>query len=332
MVNNLMALRFLISFCILLCPLAHADDMRPASLSVEHLTGNEFLVKWKVPAKGNQRLSLDVFFDEGTDAVSQPRAQFINDAYLQEWKISRSNGLQGFSVNIQGFISNSSDVLLRVIDVNNNVITEVLNVDQPSFTVKSDTQANASNTILTYIILGIEHILTGLDHLLFIACLIYLCNSIRKLFWTITGFTIAHSITLIMAATGVLTIPVPPVEAVIGLSIVFLALEIARQREDSLTLRYPVLVSSTFGLLHGLGFASVLADIGLPSEEKLTALLSFNIGVEMGQLLFVASVLFCFASLKKLVPNFNITRIRYLVSYSCGITASYWLFQRFLNF
>lgn len=332
MENKQIAQYFFILFFMLIFPLAHADDMRPASLSVEQLTDTEFLIKWKVPAKGSQRLNLDVIFDQSAVAVSPPRSQFINNAHLQEWKIDRPNGLQGLSVNIQGLIANSSDVLVRIIDENSNVITEVLNVDTSSFTVGSDIQGKAQHTILTYIYLGIEHILIGLDHLSFVACLIYLCSTFGKLLWTITGFTLAHSITLIMAATGVLTVPIAPVEAVIALSIVFLAVEISKQREHSLTLRYPVLVSSSFGLLHGFGFASVLADIGLPREEKLSALLSFNIGVEIGQLLFVVILLLCFASLKQLVSSFSLTRIRYIVSYSCGTIASYWLLQRLINF
>jgi hydrogenase/urease accessory protein HupE len=332
MKNKMLALYILILLCILIFPSAHADDMRPASLSVEQLTDTEFLVKWKVPVTASQRLSLEVFFDENVNVVSQPRSQFTNNAHLQEWTISRTNGLQGLSVNIEGFIGNSSDVLVRIIDKNNTVITEVLNIDKPSFTLRSDFHETLQNTILTYLFLGVEHILIGLDHLLFVGCLIYLCSTFGKLLWTITGFTIAHSITLIMAATGVLTIPIAPVEAVIALSIIFLSVEITKQREHSLTLRYPVVVSSSFGLLHGFGFASVLADIGLPGEEKVSALLSFNIGVEIGQLLFVATLLVCFVSLKQLIPSFSLRRIRYLVSYGCGTTASYWLLQRLLNF
>jgi hydrogenase/urease accessory protein HupE len=332
MKNKQIAQYFLILFCILIFPSVHADDMRPASVSVEQLTDTEFLVKWKVPTKDNQRLRLGLVFDKSVVIVSRPRSQFINNAHLQEWKISRANGLQGLSINIDGLIANSSDVLVRIIDQNNKVITEVLNVDKPSFTLRSDIHGKAQNTILTYIFLGIEHILNGLDHLLFVACLIYLCSTLGKLLWTITGFTLSHSITLIMAATGVLTIPIIPVEAVIALSIVFLAVEISKQRENSLTRRYPVLVSCSFGLLHGFGFASVLADIGLPDEEKLTAVLSFNIGVEIGQLLFVAILLFCFALLKQFLPSLSLTRLRYLISYSCGTTASYWLLQRLSNF
>lgn len=323
-----MTSRLLIALCLFACLPVLADDMRPASLSVQQLQGNELLVKWKVPARGSQRLSLDVMFDAATTNVTQPRKELVDGAFLQEWTVSRPGGLQGLGIRIYGLVSNSSDVLLRIVDTDEHVITAVLNVDDPSFTVKSDTAAKASNTVQTYIVLGIQHILIGLDHLLFVACLVYLCDSFRKLLWTITGFTVAHSITLIMAATGVVSIPIPPVETVIALSIVFLAMEIAKQREGSLALRYPVLVSSSFGLLHGFGFASVLASIGLPDGEKITALLSFNIGVEIGQVIFVASLAATFWLLRLAFRNLRLEYLRGPVSYCCGSLATYWVITR----
>ena len=325
-------LLFLFSSQLFIDPRAFADDMRPASLSIEQQNNDQFLVTWKVPAKNNQRLALNVSFDGETEQLSQPRSDFVRGAVLQQWSIQRAQGLQGFSVHIDGLVTNSADVLLRIIDAENQLITSVLNVDKPFFIVEGESQARTSNTMLTYIILGIEHILIGFDHLLFVACLVYLCNSLRKLLWTITGFTVAHSITLMLAATGLVSIAIPPVEAVIALSIVFLAMEIAKQREHSLALRYPVLVSSSFGLLHGFGFASVLADIGVPDGEKITALLSFNIGVEIGQLLFVAGLYIGFYLLKLLWRDLSVEKLRWVVSYSCGSLALYWFLQRLAAF
>lgn len=320
------------ALCLLVCPPVLADDMRPASLSVTQLQGDELLVKWKVPARGSQRLSLDVVFDATTINVTRPRTELVDGAFLQEWTVSRPGGLQGLGIRIHGLVSNSSDVLLRIVDTDDHVITALLNVDEPSFTVESETAAKASNTILAYIVLGIEHILIGLDHLLFVACLVYLCDSFRKMLWTITGFTVAHSITLIMAAVGMVSIPIAPVEAVIALSIVFLAVEIAKRRKRSLALRYPVLVSSSFGLLHGFGFASVLASIGLPDGEKITALLSFNIGVEIGQLMFVASLTAAFWLFRLVFRNLRLETLRWPISYFCGSLATYWVIARTLVF
>ena len=130
-----------------------------------------------------------------------------------------------------------------------------------------------------YTWLGMEHIWIGFDHLLFVLCLIWIAGGIRRILVTITGFTLAHSVTLVLAALEVVSLPVPPIEAVIALSVLFLASEIARGKQDNLTWRYPIAVSSSFGLLHGLGFAAVLGEIGLPQTELVTGLVFFNVGV-----------------------------------------------------
>ena len=152
-----------------------------------------------------------------------------------------------------------------------------LSIGEHSFVVAST--PTTLDVAKTYISFGIEHILEGIDHLLFVACLIFIAGSWKRILITITGFTAAHSITLSLAALNIISIPILAVEAVIALSIVFLAREIVQQRRDILTWRYLVLVSITFGLLHGFGFASAHGDIGLPQNEIPTAFLSFNIGV-----------------------------------------------------
>jgi hydrogenase/urease accessory protein HupE len=193
------------------------------------------------------------------------------------------------------------------------------------------------DTAMTYIVLGIEHILIGLDHLLFVACLVYISGSRKKLFFTITGFTLAHSITLFLSANDFVTIAIEPVEVVIALSIIFLAWEIAKNRQQSLSLRYPVLVSSSFGLLHGFGFAAVLSDIGLPESEKLWALLSFNIGVELGQLVFVLGLFMLVKILSYFYQFFRhkvltLSMLRIPISYFCGTLATLWFLERLLAF
>jgi hydrogenase/urease accessory protein HupE len=188
-----------------------------------------------------------------------------------------------------------------------------------------------------YFWLGVEHILIGYDHLLFLACLLLIAGTFRRVLITITGFTLAHSVTLALAALDVVRVPVPAVEATIALSIVFLATEIARPRRDTLTWRYPVLVSSAFGLLHGFGFAAVLGEIGMPQTEVPLALLFFNIGVEAGQLLFIAAVmpLILLAGWfvrKKDVSSSTVLGIERPVAYAVGILASYWMIERIAGF
>ena len=162
----------------------------------------------------------------------------------------------------------------------------------------------------------------------------------KKLLITITGFTIAHSITLALSALGVVRLPIPPVEAVIALSVVFLAMEIALQKKDSLTYRYPIAVSSSFGLLHGFGFAAVLTDIGLPQVELVTSLLFFNIGVELGQVIFVVGILLLWFLIRKLSFDKNLKRkftskrpvLERSMAYFCGSIASFWMIERLYGF
>ena len=190
---------------------------------------------------------------------------------------------------------------------------------------------DATNVAAQYAWLGIEHIWIGFDHLLFVLCLIWIAGTWRRVLVTITGFTIAHSVTLVLASLDVVRLPVPPIEAVIALSVLFLATELARGRESgSLTWRYPVAVSSTFGLLHGLGFAAVLGEIGLPQLEVVTGLVFFNVGVEVGQVAF-AAVVMALLALSRGKARFHANG-RLATAYLVGITAAYWLIQRTVSF
>ncbi|WP_340318292.1 HupE/UreJ family protein [Rhizorhabdus argentea] len=184
-----------------------------------------------------------------------------------------------------------------------------------------------------YLRLGIEHILTGFDHLLFLICLLWLAGGFRRILLTITGFTVAHSITLALSALGWVEVAVPPVEAAIALSIVFLAVEIYKGSRDTLSWRYPIVVSSSFGLLHGFGFAAVLGQIGLPQTELVTGLLFFNIGVEIGQLIFVMAAITLYLILRKAWAHMRLRAnapviMRHASAAVVGTLASYWLVER----
>jgi hydrogenase/urease accessory protein HupE len=194
-----------------------------------------------------------------------------------------------------------------------------------------------------YLLLGIEHIIGGLDHLLFVLGLLVIARTPKRILLTVTGFTLAHSITLSLSALGMLSLPIVPVEAAIALSILFLAHEISQQQKGSLTYRYPLLISFGFGLLHGLGFASALGEIGLASNEVLVSLLFFNLGVEAGQVLFIlavgALVLMLQRVLRKMpVPQEDASggvmaqRIDLLAAYVIGVPSAYWLIERVAQF
>ena len=218
----------------------------------------------------------------------------------------------------------------------------VPNDGQPGVTVLSPEKSSWSvpdrptwwSVSLEYLQLGIEHILGGIDHLLFVTGLLILARSLRRVIIVITGFTIAHSITLSLAALKLINLPIAPTEAAIALSILFLAAEIARGREDSLAFRYPLLISSTFGLLHGLGFASALKTIGLPTVEIPSALLCFNLGVEVGQITFILCLLgiYRLTSLVRLEPLTCWPGFRTTAGYVLGIPATFWFFQRLAQF
>jgi hydrogenase/urease accessory protein HupE len=199
----------------------------------------------------------------------------------------------------------------------------------------------ADSVALQYTALGVEHVLSGWDHLLFLLCLLWIAGSFRRVLITVTGFTIAHSITLGLSALQIIRVPVPPVEAAIALSIVFLAREIVVGRRNSWTWNYPVAVSSSFGLLHGLGFAAALGELGLPQTQLLTGLLFFNVGVEIGQLMFIGGALAAFWLATHLVrrvptkwiPAFVTPKNAHLAAaYSVGVVAAYWLLERVLGF
>ncbi|NIB44924.1 HupE/UreJ family protein [Pseudomaricurvus alkylphenolicus] len=179
-----------------------------------------------------------------------------------------------------------------------------------------------------YTWLGIEHILIGLDHLLFVACLLFIAGTFRRVLMTATGFTLAHSITLVLSALEMVRVPVAPVETLIAFSILFLAVEIARGRENTLTFRRPILVSSSFGLLHGFGFAAVLRDIGLPQTELVSGLLFFNLGVEIGQVLFILACVAVMALVKRVLSEQRLYQAEAVAIYAVGILSSYWLFDR----
>jgi len=196
-------------------------------------------------------------------------------------------------------------------------------------------EPTAGGVAREYLWLGVEHIIGGLDHLLFVLGLLVIARTFRRVLWTITGFTLAHSITLSLSALGLVAIPILPVEAVIALSIVFLAHEISLDHTNSLTYRFPMGVSFGFGLLHGLGFASALGEIGLVPGEIAVSLLFFNLGVELGQVGFILAVVLAIWCVRQLVRHtpalaeaVSVRSVDLAAAYLIGIPASYWLIDR----
>lgn len=316
---------------------AQAHEMRPAYLEIRESAPGIYDVLWKVPARGaDERLSLHLRFADDVEVLAEPVSGFIAGAHIQRMRIRRAGGLTGTPVTIDGLTSTYTDVLLRLQRLDGAELTHRLTPSSPSYVVEA--VPDKLQVAATYTTLGIEHILLGIDHLLFVACLMFVAGSGRRLFITITGFTLAHSVTLVLSALDLVQLPVPPVEAAIALSIVFVATEIARGKANSLTFRYPIAVSSSFGLLHGFGFAAVLREIGLPYDEIPTALLCFNVGVEIGQVVFVVALIVAMRSLVRLFPRAlrkpicAALPVRMPISYAIGGGASYWLIARVVDF
>ena len=319
---------------------AHAHEVRPAYLEIREAAPDTFNVMWKVPARGEYRLSLHVRLPPECSGAAQHGA-FAGDAFVEQWRANCRGGLVGRTIAIDGLSATRTDVLARVERVDGTTQTVRLTPEQTSFEV---TQApTALDVSKTYFVLGVEHILLGIDHLLFVLGLLFLVGSWKQLVGTVTAFTVAHSITLAGATLGWVYAPQAPIEATIALSVMFVAAEILRRAQGgrTLTASAPWLVAFVFGLLHGFGFSGALRAVGLPEQDIPLALLFFNVGVEAGQLAFIAVVVLALSAATRLLrkpghaehgPWHAESLIRVPVAYVIGSVAAFWTVQRVASF
>jgi hydrogenase/urease accessory protein HupE len=322
---------------VLVAQPARSDELRPGYLELRQTAPDTYNLLFKIPARGEDlRLAIYLKLPEGSQDVGPPRSSFGDGAYVERRTIRRDGGLIGHAVTIEGLSATSTDVLVRVESLAGALQTERLSPTRTAFVVQA--APGAGEVAATYLGLGVEHILFGFDHLLFVLALVILVRDWRRVAVTVTAFTIAHSITLAAATLGFVNVPGPPVEATIALSIMLVAVEIlnARRGKPSFTQRLPWLVAFSFGLLHGFGFAGALAEVGLPQHAIPVALLFFNIGVETGQLIFVAAVLSLiwllrYAALLLLEVSLvqrAFDRLDGAVAYGIGGVSAYWLMER----
>lgn len=308
------------------CAPVGAHEMRPGYLEVRESTPGRYAVLWKQPALGEMRLRIDPVFPAPCALEGERVRQLLPGAYLDRMTITCEGGLAGKAIAVTGLEATFTDALVRVQLLDGRTLTEILKPTRPRFEIPA---SGVSAGAATYVWLGIEHILAGVDHLLFVLGLLLLVRGRWLLVKTITAFTVGHSVSLALATLGAVSVPAPPLDAAIALSILFLAGEIVRARrgEENLTERRPWLVAGAFGLLHGLGFASALTALGLPSSAIPLALLLFNIGVEIGQLLFIALVL-------ALLASWRVLEVRWpawsepVPVYAMGIVAAFWFAER----
>lgn len=313
-----------------------AHEIRPALLDINEREPGLFDAQWKVPALGEMVLPIQPVFPECMNPVGPPSAHAAPGAILQYFSFKTDGApIAGETILIDGLTGVQIDVLLRIKLANGDSHSIILRPKSPSFVIPE--RASKGAVSWSYLKMGATHIFGGIDHLLFVFALVVIVPNRWMLLKTITAFTVAHSITLASASLGFVHVPPGPTEAVIALSIVFLAVEIihSRQGKFSLMERYPWIVAMTFGLFHGLGFAGALSEVGLPQHEIPLALLMFNVGVELGQIAFVFVVLgviglFCAATAKVLA----ITPLRrwQLVPYVIGCVAVFWTIERTLSF
>ena len=331
-------IRVLLILLLLLAAPAAADDFKPAYLQLTQRDATSYDVLWKVPALDEiTSLALRPLFPAGTRALTPPRSTYATGSSVIRWRVAVPGGLDGKPVHFEGGSAGRTDILVRMERLDGSEQLERISPASPVFTAVPS--PGPFEVIASYTRLGIEHILTGVDHLLFVAALVMLVRGPRQLFLTITAFTVAHSITLALATLGVVDVLGPPVEAVIALSIAFVAVEIVqRQRGNpSLASEKPWLVAFSFGLLHGLGFAGALAEVGLPENNIPLALLFFNVGVEIGQLLFVAvllaaAALFARVRARRAAVPLDPRLYPLLPAYVIGGLACFWLFERVAAF
>jgi hydrogenase/urease accessory protein HupE len=324
-----------VAMFLALCGSALAHDVRPGYLSLTEREDGRFDVLFKVPASGETQMALEARLPPACrDTAPQHDLEGVGGATVERWTIDcAAGGLESGEISIAGLELTLTDVLLRVEWRDGTRFSTVL---RPEANVVRPARKDAGKATVPaagFLRLGIEHILGGVDHLLFVLCLVLLVDGARRLFFTITAFTLAHSVTLALATLGVVHVPSRPVEASIALSIVLLAVELVRQwrGEDSLTIRKPWLVSFAFGLLHGLGFAGALSQVGLPQGDIPLALFLFNVGVEVGQVAFVSTVLTLLAGGGALLRRFSWKLPRWaplLPAYAIGCVAAAWLLQR----
>lgn len=319
----------LVASALAIASTAWSHEIRPGYLELRESQDGSYELLWKKPAGGEVEIRIAPVIPEGCRLLTPDRQQITPGAVLVRGTLQCERGIGGKTLRIAGLEATVTDVLIRIHHADGRVESHLLRPSSPTVTLGAIT--TAGGRAFAYLRLGIEHILLGVDHLLFVLGLLLIVSDRWMLVKTITSFTLAHSITLAIATLGYATAPLPPLNAAIALSILFLGPEIVRvwRGETSFTIRHPWIVAFAFGLLHGFGFASGLTSMGLPRAEIPLALLLFNVGVEVGQIFFVILVLLLersFQTLEIRWPRFAAA----LPGYVVGSLGAFWTIQRTL--
>lgn len=326
-------IRWLIAALLVLtaAPLA-ADELRPSAIEMTERGDGEWVIEWKLPVAATRAANALPFAQPVIPAScamqGEPVQRADTLALLGRADLICEGTLAEEQFGLTELIGNA-DAIARFVPLDRPVQSFRLTAEAPAATILAE--PDRWQVLRDYLVIGAEHILFGWDHLLFVIALVLLVRGPWPVVKAATAFTVAHSITLVATTLGYTGLPGRPVEALIALSIVFLAVEVAlvlREPErQTFTRRFPWVVAFGFGLVHGFGFAGALADIGLPQGEIASALLAFNLGVEAGQLLVIAALVALLALLTRAAPKVETPAIR-LATYGIGITGSFWLIER----
>ncbi|TDQ15071.1 HupE/UreJ protein [Algoriphagus boseongensis] len=319
----------IVFLCMIASQLAWGHEIRPAFLQIQEKSPGKFGVFWKVPRTVDKVLDIQPKFESNFTLNQTQEPRLLEAFMLYSYELQGESSLENSELSIENLKETGIDALVDIRFLDGRHYTFLL---QPtSNAVWIPEKSSKLQVAKTYLIFGIEHILLGYDHLLFVLALIMISSAWKKLIKTITAFTLSHSITLSISALGYTALPGAPVETVIALSIVFLALEVLKFQggKPTLTSEKPWLVAFIFGLLHGFGFAGALSEIGLPSNEIPVALATFNFGVELGQLLFVGVII----GLWKLIQGHVQVKPwqKKVIPYGIGSIAVFWVIERIIN-
>jgi hydrogenase/urease accessory protein HupE len=303
-----------------------AHEVRPAYLQIDQVGQDRFSVLWRTPLFSGMRLPVVLQFSDAIKQATEPSKRQLSDSIVERSMIEAAGGLPGERITFVGLQATITDVMVRVKLEDGTVNTTLVRPSQPWIDIEA--RQSPLEVVKVFVVSGIEHILFGFDHLLFVAALMLIVRRWGMLLKTVTAFTVAHSITLTCATMGWVNLPSGPVEIMIAFSIVLVGAEIIRMERGgtSLAIEWPWIVAFFFGLLHGFGFAGALADFGLPQGDISLALFSFNVGVEVGQMMFIAALLLAVHLIRRI---YEIPRQAAVASaYAIGIMAAFWCIER----
>ena len=318
-------MRLLTLLLMIVLPVAaQAHRFAPSALDVRALSNGEISVVWKTPAQATSNVPMLPVLPPECSVVSETPwfPEGTGKVLRQQWQCM-SESLEGLSLSVSGLAANQASAVVSVRPQPAVFFQEVLTVSEPVFVVPA--QRSLLDTALHYLWLGAEHIAVGIDHLFFVAGLLLLVSWGRRLVYTITAFTVGHSITLALVSLGVVTNPEALIEWLIAVSIWALAYELSRPDKRSRLWESPWYLAGAFGLLHGMGFAGALAETGLPQVYLPTALLFFNVGIEVGQLVFVAILTLIGAAVARLS---SANWLRVAPVYVLGAVSTFWVLER----